>query len=400
MRNRLPFFIIVIAITIGLNAYIGWHVHALLSYWFGEDFPSLLYWIVFWIVALSYIIAAFGGRVLPKGITQPLKIIGAYWFAFMEYGLLLLLVTDVAIGICRLASVSPQSYIPVLGWVNLAAMALILARGTYNARTPVVRRYDLTIPKEAGEWKELRIAVASDLHLGLTVGNRHLRKLVSGVNAMKPDLIVLPGDVIDDSIHPFIRNRMGETMRGLQAPLGVYAVLGNHEYIGGHIQAYVEQMEQIGVRVLMDEVVHLAERLYLVGRKDKAAEQFAGGRKPLASLMADVDLTQPVIVLDHQPYHLDKAAEAGADVMLSGHTHRGQMAPNHLITRRLFELDWGYLRKGNLHAIVSSGFGTWGPPIRFGSRSEWIALTLHFTNEIEKGRVLDARDGQEANYPR
>ena len=90
--------------------------------------------------------------------------------------------------------------------------------------------------------------------------------------------------------------------------------------------------------------------------------------------------------MDHQPYHLDKAADAGADVMLSGHTHRGQMAPNHLITRRLFELDWGYLRKGNLHAIVSSGFGTWGPPIRLGSRSEIIELTIHFkSNEREEG---------------
>ena len=84
--------------------------------------------------------------------------------------------------------------------------------------------------------------------------------------------------------------------------------------------------------------------------------------------------------MDHQPYQLDIAEAAGADVMLSGHTHRGQIAPNHLFTRRIFELDWGYLRKGNLHAIVSSGFGTWGPPIRLGSQSEIIELTIHFTS--------------------
>ena len=120
--------------------------------------------------------------------------------------------------------------------------------------------------------------------------------------------------------------------------------------------------------------------LYIVGRKDKTAEHSAEGRKPLASLMEGIDLAQPIIVMDHQPYQLDLAAAAGVDVNLSGHTHRGQIAPNHLFTRRIFELDWGYLRKGNLHAIVSSGFGTWGPPIRLGSQSEIIELTIHFTS--------------------
>ncbi|MGO4274331.1 metallophosphoesterase, partial [Paenibacillus sp. TAF58] len=135
-----------------------------------------------------------------------------------------------------------------------------------------------------------------------------------------------------------------------------------------------------------DETVHVKERLYIVGRKDKAAERTPDGREALAALLEGTDSKQPIIVMDHQPYHLDKAADAGADVMLSGHTHRGQMAPNHLITRRLFELDWGYLRKGNLHAIVSSGFGTWGPPIRLGSRSEIIELTIHFkSNKREEG---------------
>ena len=82
--------------------------------------------------------------------------------------------------------------------------------------------------------------------------------------------------------------------------------------------------------------------------------------------------------MDHQPYAFGTAADAGADLLLCGHTHRGQFAPNHLITRRLFELDWGYMRKSALHVLVSSGFGTWGPPIRLFSRSEVLFVTLNF----------------------
>lgn len=386
MKARMAISIALIFIIIfGVNGYIGWHGQVFLSDQLGTWFHPALYWVVFWIIALSYILAWVGSRVLPGGVSRLLKITGSYWFAIMQFGVLLLPLTDLAIGVLHLASVSSTTYVPILGWINVGIVLIAMIRGSYNARNPVIRKYDITVPKKAGGWEQLRIAVASDIHLGSIVGNRHLRKLVQQVNGLKPDLILLPGDVIDDDIKPFIRYDMGKTMRELQAPLGIYAVLGNHEYIGGHIPAFVEQMRKIGIRVLMDETVHLKERLYIVGRKDKASERTPDGRKALVTLLEGTDPRQPIIVMDHQPYHLDKAADAGADVMLSGHTHRGQMAPNHLITRRLFELDWGYLRKGNLHAIVSSGFGTWGPPIRLGSRSEIIELTIHFrSNEREE----------------
>ena len=98
----------------------------------------------------------------------------------------------------------------------------------------------------------------------------------------------------------------------------------------------------------------------------------------MAELTAGLDPDLPVILMDHQPSALREIAEAGVDLSLSGHTHRGQMAPNHWITRRIFELDWGYKRIGGLHAFVSSGFGTWGPPIRIGSRNEILSITVRF----------------------
>lgn len=193
---------------------------------------------------------------------------------------------------------------------------------------------------------------------------------------MKPDVILLAGDVLDDSIEPFIRNRMSEQLKLLKARHGVYAVLGNHEYYGGSIKEYTELMDSIGIKVLQDEVVETAG-VYIVGRKDKTAEAMeAGGRLSVSSLLEGLDLSRPVIMMDHQPTGFDLAAKAGVDILLSGHTHRGQIAPNHWITKRLFELDWGYLLKEKMHVIVSSGYGTWGPPIRLASRSELIKLEV------------------------
>jgi predicted MPP superfamily phosphohydrolase len=199
--------------------------------------------------------------------------------------------------------------------------------------------------------------------------------MVREINGMQPDIILLAGDVLDDSIEPFIRNNMSEQLKQLKARHGVYAVLGNHEYYGGSIDEYTTLMRSIGIQVLQDEVVETAG-IYIVGRKDKTAESMPGGRKSVAALLDNLDHTRPVIMMDHQPTGFDLAAKAGVDVLLSGHTHRGQIAPNHFITKRLFELDWGYLLKDKLHVVVSSGYGTWGPPIRLASRSELIRLEV------------------------
>ncbi|TDF92351.1 metallophosphoesterase [Paenibacillus piri] len=377
-----PRFVVIIAVLLlvfGLiNYYVGWHG----ALWLESALhihPGPIYWICFWIIAFSYLLGRLGSRFLPRSAANFLKLIGAYWLAIMFFAFVMLPFADLAAGIMALLRVPSSTYIPVLGMVVAFLIALLMLRGSWNARNPVIRRYEATIAKSAGERKKLRIAVASDLHLGSIVGNKQLQLLVDRINALEPDLILLPGDVIDDDIEPFISRRMGSVMQQLRSRLGIYAVLGNHEYIGGHIRQFTEQMNEIGIDVLLDRSVLLEDSFYVIGRKDKAVERFGSqGRLELEPLLADVDKSRPLILMDHQPYGLDKAESAGIDVMLSGHTHRGQMAPNHFITRRLFELDWGFLKKGALHAVVSSGYGTWGPPVRIGSRSEIVELTLHF----------------------
>jgi predicted MPP superfamily phosphohydrolase len=368
---------LIIMLYLIINFYLGWHGSILWRY-IGEGELSLaLYWILFTIVSFSYLLGRI--RLLPKPVNRLLKVIGSYYFALLEFAFILLPFIDLAAWLMKLSGVQASNYIPILGLIAAIVLAILLLWGSRNAWTPIKRTYKFHINKKANAHEQLRVAVVSDIHLGNLVGNRHLKRLVTMVEGMNPDLILLVGDVIDDDIEPFIRNRMSEMMKQLKAPLGIYAVLGNHEYYGGHIEEYVKQMNAIDIKVLRDESVLVNGEFYVVGRKDKTAQSADhGGRRTMDELLTELDLSLPVIVMDHQPYQFDKAAAAGADILLSGHTHRGQFAPNHWVTRRLFELDWGYLKKENLHVVVSSGFGTWGPPIRIASRSEVVELIVSF----------------------
>ena len=131
------------------------------------------------------------------------------------------------------------------------------------------------------------------------------------------------------------------------------------------------------MRVLRDEIVSLPNGLQIVGREDRASRQFAGKRRlSLDTLMTGVNPSLPVILMDHQPFHLEESTRAGVDLQLSGHTHHGQLWPFNHITSAIYELSHGYRRIGETHFYVSSGVGTWGPPVRLGNRPEIVLLTL------------------------
>jgi len=396
MKRLLLALPIILAGFVGLNLYIGWNLLVFLE-WLAGPIPGPAFWTLFLLVAFGFPL----GRIRrgPGPVMRLLKVAGAYYFALFEYGCLLLPPADLAGWLLREAGYGPAVHIGLPGAAVLAALLVLFGYGSFNAWSPAVREYRLEVAKDAGDLNELRILAASDLHLGNIVGNRHLRRLIAVAEERKPDLILLAGDVIDDDIEPFIRNRMDETIAALRAPYGVWAVLGNHEYYGGQIETWVRRAADAGIRVLRDETATVEGRFHIAGRKDKTAEG-AGpdGRLPVDRLLAGLDPRLPILLMDHQPLALGEAARAGADLLLCGHTHRGQFAPNHLVTRRLFELDWGYRRIGDMHALVSSGFGTWGPAVRLASRCELLDITLVFTGaqRSENRDNPDARAGADS----
>jgi predicted MPP superfamily phosphohydrolase len=221
--------------------------------------------------------------------------------------------------------------------------------------------------------------MVSDIHLGLVVDNSRLELMVNRINELDPDIVFLAGDTIDEDVKLFANNKMPEILKKLRSRYGVYAVLGNHEYIGGKNELAVEHLQQAGINVLVDECLKINDQFYVVGRDDRmASRMFGKSRIGLSNLIDGIDKSLPIILLDHQPVDLEEGQRNGIDLQLSGHTHNGQFFPNTLISRLVFEKSWGYLKKGEYQMVVSSGFGTWGPPIRIGSNSEITDLTISF----------------------
>lgn len=383
-----PLFFVIFSIVLlfygALNYYIGLRVWQAL----GSFLPwlnSKIYWLVFWLTALSYLAGRLGRKFLPAYISHGLTLVGAYWLAAMFYFVLILIIVDLVRLFDRWLVFLPvgmrqnPGIAPGVGLGVLILVIGIVVYGFWNARNPQVRHYELTIAKHAGALNQLRVVMVSDIHLGTIIHNGRLIRLVDMINELQPDLVLLPGDVIDEDVEPFVEQKMADTFRRLKPKLGTYAVLGNHEYIGGHGEEVVRYLQEAGIQVLRDRYVKIQDSFYVVGRDDRARVRFDGRqRQELSALLDGVDRSLPVILLDHQPLHLEEAQKQGVDLQLSGHTHRGQLFPNHLITRHIYENDWGYLRKGNLQVIVSSGFGTWGPPIRVGNTPEVVEITIHF----------------------
>ncbi|MCH1624049.1 metallophosphoesterase [Ferdinandcohnia quinoae] len=360
---KIGFILVVIVILLlyaALSFYIGYNGWVWLkrSFFFKK---KKTYTFIIILLSLSIFVSVFSTWV-------PLILIGYYWLILVGYSLILLPLANILYFLIR------KKGIRWIGSSVLSIYLFIFIFGTYNAWNPIVRNYSIAIDKNI-EREELNILLVSDFHLGSIVGKNHLQRFVDIVDETKPDIILIPGDLINDNIEPFKKENMADIMKKIKAPLGVYASLGNHDYYGNDDEEIVKTMEKLGIKVLTDESIMIEDEFFIIGRNDPTDEN----RKKMSTLVSGLDKTKPLMMLDHQPTELGIAEDNGVDLILSGHTHRGQVAPANLITNMLFENDWGYLKKGKLHSFVSSGFGTWGPPLRIGSQAE--VMMIHVTFE-------------------
>ncbi|SDG33466.1 metallophosphoesterase [Desulfosporosinus hippei] len=381
-----PGFMIVVTMVLlvygGLNYYIGlrgWQ--ALFSY--VPFFNPKVYWTIFLLISSAYLFSRLLEKFLPIVLHEILTVIGAYWMACMLYFLLIILLLDLLRVLNRWLNLVPlgikQSLNPVLGLVVFVLVIGIISYGAWNARHPQINHYDLTITKQAGALKKLHVVMVSDIHLGTIIQNDRLTKLVDKVNDLKPDLILMAGDVFDEDIESKNKQQVADNFRRLSSTYGSFAVLGNHEYIGGNANEAIKYLNEAGVKVLRDSSEEVGGSFTLVGRDDLSGSRFNGTkRESLATLMQGINPSLPIILMDHQPSHLEEPVEQKVDLQVSGHTHNGQLFPIQFITQKVFEQDWGYLHKADFQLIVSSGYGTWGPPIRIGNTPEIVDITITF----------------------
>jgi len=220
----------------------------------------------------------------------------------------------------------------------------------------------------------LKVVGVSDFHLGVANDKKRLEQYVKLINEQHPDLILIAGDLIDNNVLPLEKERMWEILNNLKAPLGVYFCMGNHEYMVG-VEESMNFLRKTGMNILIDSSVVINESIQIIGRDDL---QRRSNRKSLKELVKDTDSSLPIFLIDHEPYHLYEAEESGIDLQFSGHTHNGQIFPGNLIVKLMYELEYGYMKRGNTHYYVSSGLGLWGPPFRIATKSEVVVFRVEF----------------------
>lgn len=302
---------------------------------------------------------------LPDGIMIPIMYICGTWYIALLYLTMALL----ALELVRLWG----KFRPWFLAVAFLAVAGLMVKGYYNVVNPVVRHVDIHIPKQAGGRDSLTVVMMTDLHIGEVIGREQVRKFVSMSNAQRPDMVVLVGDLVDYEVRFAEAIHADADLRLLKAPLGVYAVYGNHEYRANRF-AKTRWIKRTGAELLVDTTLLIDNSFYLIGRDDYINPQ----RQPLHHIMKGVDKRKPAILLDHQPWTFAEAAMNGVDLGLYGHTHNGQVWPYPLLLKFIYECPFGYYRKGTSQFYVSSGIGIAGPPFRVGTVSELVVLHIRF----------------------
>ena len=301
-------------------------------------------------------------------VNQTFSSISTSWMIILLYLLMFFLVTDIArLLIPTLRPYFSNSWYGSLGILAFMVVTFVGGNLWYHHKV----RVPLSIQVEK-PMKPIKIVGISDLHLGYTIGKKELGKWVDMINAEKPDIVLIAGDIIDSNVVPVEQQKMYEELSRLNAPLGVYSCLGNHDYYADTLKSEAF-MQKAGIHLLKDEAVLVNNEFYVVGRDDRNNET---NRKSVVELTKGLDHSKPILLLDHQPYHLDRSEAAGVDFQLSGHTHRGQVFPLNWVTDYVYEKSWGYLQKGNTHIYVSSGIGLWGGKFRIGTQSEYVVIEM------------------------
>ena len=310
---------------------------------------------------------------MPVWFISGLYRVGTAWVFIFLYLLMVFLVAD----LLRVTHVLPAK-IMYSNWLSLGVLAgaMAVVFGTGNIVYHNKKRVELVIETGKHMERPVKIVAASDLHLGYGVSRRELSRWVDMINREKPDIILFAGDIIDSSPYPLWKGGYADELRRLEARYGVWMAPGNHEYISG-VGESLHFLEEAGINVLRDSVALIDGAFYVVGRDDRENSR----RQSIAGLTAGTDPALPVVLLDHQPYHLEEAEAAGVDLQLSGHTHYGQVWPVTWITRSMYEQAYGYLEKGDTKYWISSGLGIWGGKFRIGSRSEYVVAKIFSTME-------------------
>ncbi len=342
------------------------------------------------------------GFLLPANtLGRLMKLIGNYWLGVLLYVVLTVLIADAIRLVVKKTKKIPEEYIRskrtfvIAGTVCIVIISTLSIWGAINARIIHTTKYNITINKEVKKIKDLKIALVADLHLGYNIGTPHIKNMVKKINKQNPDLVVIAGDIFDNEYEALDNPKeITKVLKSIKSKYGVYATYGNHDIKEKVLAGFTfnkkgekkesdirmdQLLENANINLLRDEEVMIEDSIYLYGRPDyRRPGRGITTRKTAEEITENMDKDKPIIVIDHEPSELQELADAGVDMDLCGHTHDGQVFPGNITSALMWENSYGYLKKDNMHNIVTSGVGLFGPNMRVGTIAEVVIINVKF----------------------
>ncbi|MDO4179198.1 MAG: metallophosphoesterase [Phascolarctobacterium sp.] len=332
-----------------------------------EFAKSTKFLLVYVLLAANTIAVRFLPETMSPFIVRNLAWLNGFWLSWAFYLLLAAIIMLILRGIDHFTNINLPLSLIASGLLIFSF--LFTSWGAYRAMHQDIRTEKIVTEKlPAGE--KHKIVFITDLHLGQMLGRDYAKGLVAKVNALKPDFILIGGDLLDERISHVNREDSLTPLKNFQANVGVYMCYGNHDYLD-RPELWQKMVEEQGIHILRDQDVKL-DKLKITGLNDFSRNRTNDSLIALSKENKDFYS----ILLDHQPRKMEIASEVGYDLYLAGHTHTGQLWPFRMVTQKLYKLDYGRKSFGDLVAITSNGYGFWGRPVRTEVAPEYIVIEL------------------------
>jgi predicted MPP superfamily phosphohydrolase len=364
------FLAVILLVWTGMHIYVFWRASSVPV--IARHLPRGVLWATACILWMSYIGARFVGHSAPGGIARFLEVLGASWIGV----LFLLLVALLFVDLVTLFGFWQSRIAPSLrGWALVAGGVLSAIALVQGLRAPVIQNYEVQLAGLPASSDGTVLILASDFHLGTLLGKDWLSARIDQIHAQRPDIIVLSGDIVegdDPSELEFL-----PLLRRLSAPLGVWAVTGNHEFHAGGVERGASMLEDTGFKMLHDRWAEVKPGLVLAGVDDLTSRRHAGETGTfIRQALARRPLASATVLVSHTPWDVDVAAKEGVGLMLASHTHEGQIWPFGYVVGLTHPFLAGKYEVNGMTVIVCRGTGTWGPRMRLWHRGEIVRITL------------------------
>ena len=262
------------------------------------------------------------------------------------------------------------------GWIAIVGSVIYLIIGYYFCHHVWQTDYTLRTEKKVGT---LKIAMFADSHIGAIFDGNGFAEHIKTIEQQNPDIVLIAGDFVDDWSNKTDLQIACKALKNMKTKYGVWLSYGNHDegFFNDRdftAEELTKTIKESGIHLLIDEYELIDDRFYVVGRKDRSS----GQRKDINSLLKNVDKDKYIIVLDHQPNDYDNEANSYADLVLSGHTHGGQLFPITYVGEwfHLNDRTYGYEQRNKTDFIVTSGIADWAIKFKTGTKSEYVVIDI------------------------